>query len=312
MINILFSGNVKVFDGALTTMLSILKRTETKEPFKFYIFTMDISRVKPEYTPITEQQTKFLNAVARKYNPENQVVRVDVGPIYEKEFAHCPNENAYCSPYTLLRLFADLIPDMPDKLLYLDIDLLFNRDITLLYNIDITDYEYASARDHYGKFLKNPNYINAGVLLFNMKKCKETKLFEKARELIKTKKMLFADQDAVYRSTTKNLLLPQRFNDQKRCTKNTIIRHFSKRLFWLPYPHTDNIKQWHVSRVHKVFKYYQFDDILYEYIYLKKLFENTLEFKENKTENKLESKPETAENKKDSKNKIKENLGVIV
>lgn len=304
MINILFAGNVKVFDGALTTMLSILKRTETKEPFKFYVFTMDISRVKPAYTPITVQQTDFLNAVAKKYNPENQVVRVDVGPIYEKEFAHCPNENAYCSPYTLLRLFADLIPNMPDKLLYLDIDLLFNRDITLLYNIDVTDYEYACARDHYGKFLKNRNYINAGVLLFNMKKCKETKLFEKARHLIKTKKMLFADQDAVYRSTTKNLLLPQRFNDQKRCTKNTVIRHFSKRLFWLPYPHTDNIKQWHVSRVHKVFKYYQFDDILYEYIYLKKLFENT---QENKTDQTIETKQVEGNLKVNN-----ENLGVTV
>ncbi len=274
MINILFSGNVKVFDGALTTMLSILKRTETKEPFTFYVYTMDISRVKPEYTPITEQQTEFLDKVAKHYNDQNKVVRVDVGDIYEKEFAHCPNELAYCSPYTLLRLFADIVPNMPDKLLYLDIDLLFNRDITLLYNQDVEDYEYAAARDHYGKYFLNPNYINAGVILFNLKKCKETNLLVKARELIKTKKLLFADQDAVYRSTTKKLMLPQRFNDQKFCHKHTIVRHFSKRLFWFPYPHTANIKQWDVSRVHKVFKYYQFDDILYEYIYLKKLFEN--------------------------------------
>ncbi len=273
MINILFSGNVKVFDGALTTMLSVLKRTETKEPFTFYIFTMDISRVKPEYTPITSEQTAFLDRVSKGYNAENRVVRVDVGKYYEKEFAHCPNEQAYCSPYTLLRLFADMVPDMPDKLLYLDIDLLFNRDIMLLYGTDVTNYEYAAARDHYGKFLLNPNYINAGVLLFNMKKCKETGLFTKARNLIKTKKMTFADQDAIYRSTTKKLMLPQRFNDQKFCHKHTVVRHFSKRLFWLPYPHTANIKQWNVSKVHKVFKYYQFDDILYEYIYLKNLFE---------------------------------------
>lgn len=51
------------------------------------------------------------------------------------------------------------------------------------------------------------------------------------------------------------------------------ISHFSKRLFYLPYPHTDNVKQWQVSRVHKIFGYYQFDDILYEYIYLKRKFE---------------------------------------
>ena len=56
MINILFSGNSKVFDGALTTMLSIFKRTTTKEPFKFYIYTMDITRIKPEYTPISAKR----------------------------------------------------------------------------------------------------------------------------------------------------------------------------------------------------------------------------------------------------------------
>lgn len=273
MINILFSGNGKVLDGVITCMLSIFKRSETKEPFCFYIYTMDITRIKPEYTAISEKEVAYLDGIAKSYNSENQVIRVDVSDIYEKEFAHCPNEMAYCSPYTLLRLFADIVPDMPDKILYLDIDILFNRDITLLYDIDVEGYEYAAARDHYGKYLINPNYINAGVLLFNLKEMKQTGLLKKARELIKTKKLMFADQSAIYRSTTKKKMLPQRFNDQKFLHRHTVVRHFSKRLFWLPYPHTDNIKQWMVGRVHKVFGYYEFDDILFEYIYLKKKFE---------------------------------------
>jgi lipopolysaccharide biosynthesis glycosyltransferase len=190
-----------------------------------------------------------------------------------REFGGCPNEQCYCSPYTLLRLFADLIPGMPDKLLYLDVDILFNRDIRLLYDIDVSDYEYAAARDHYGKYLLNPNYINAGVLLFNLKRMKETGILKKARELIKTKKLLFADQSALYRSTTRKKMLPQKYNDQKFLHKSTIVRHFSKRLFYLPYPHTANIKQWKVSQIHRIFRYYVFDDILYEYIYLKKLYE---------------------------------------
>ena len=101
---------------------------------------------------------------------------------------------------------------------------------------------------------------------------RRTGLLKKARQLIQTKKLVFADQSAIIRSTTKRKLLPQRFNDQKFLHRHTVVRHFSKRLFWLPYPHTDNIKQWQVSRVHKVFRYYQFDDILYEYIYLKEKF----------------------------------------
>ena len=274
MINILFSGNAGVFDGILSCMLSILKRTQTKEPFRFFVYTMDVTRIKPEYQAVSEAQIAFLNKIAKKYDSKNEVIRVDVTELYEREFGGCPNEQAYCSPYTLLRLFADIVEGMPDKLLYLDVDILFNRDITLLYNIDISGYEYAAARDHYGKYLINPNYINAGVLLLNMKEIRKTGLLAKARELIKEKKLVFADQSAVYRSTTKKKMLPQRFNDQKFLHKHTVVRHFSKRLFYLPYPHTANVKQWKVSEIHRIFHYYVFDDILYEYIYLKKKFEN--------------------------------------
>ena len=273
MKNILFSGNVKVFDGMLTCMLSIFKRTKSKEPYNFYIFTMDVSHIKPDYIPVSDKQVEFLQQIARDYNPDNLVTKIDVTDIYMEEFDNCPNENAYCSPYTLLRLFADKIPEIPDKLLYLDVDILFNREPELLYDVDVEGYEYAAARDHYGKYLLNHNYINAGVLLFNMKEIRKTGLFEKARHLIKTKKLLFADQDAVYRSTTRKKMLPQKYNDQKFLHKTTIVRHFSKRLFYLPYPHTDNIKQWEVGKIHRVFRYDQFDDILFEYIYLKRKFE---------------------------------------
>ena len=276
MKNVMFCGNYKVFDGILTCMLSILKRTRSQEPFCFYVFTMDVSHIKPEYTEVTDEQVAYLGEIVRKYNPDNRVVKVDVNEFYQKEFANCPNESAYCSPYTLIRLLADLVPEIPDKILYLDADIMFNREIELLYDTDIEGYEYAAARDHYGKFLLNHNYINAGVLLLNMAEIKKTGLFEKGRELLRTKKMLFADQDAIYRSTKRKLMLPQRFNDQKFLWKHTVVRHFSKRLFYLPYPHTDNIKQWDVSRIHRVFKYDQFDDILFEYIYYKKKFEEEM------------------------------------
>lgn len=276
MVNILFCGNIGVFDGMLTTALSLVKRTESKEPFCFHLFTMDVSHLKDNYVPITAKQVAFFERTVKSYNPENQVRLFDVTALYMQHFSGCPNEGAYCSPYTLIRLFADLIDGIPDKLLYLDIDLLFQRDVHLLYDIDINGYEYAAARDHYGKYILNPNYINAGVILFNMKECRKTGLFEKARAWIKRKKLTFADQSAIIRSTTRKKMLPQRFNDQKFLHPHTVVRHFSKRLFYLPYPHTDNIKQWHVDRVHKVFGYHQFDDILNEYLSLKEKFDKEL------------------------------------
>ena len=272
--NLLFCGNSKVFDGVLTCLLSIVKRTSENVRLNVFLFTMDVSRIKADYVPITDAEVDFLQNILRKYNPKSTVKKVDVTQLYEENFAGSPNEGAYCSPYTLIRLFADLVPKMPDKILYLDADVMFNRDARLLYDIDVTDYEYAAANDHYGKYLIRHDYINAGVLLLNMKKIRQTGLFEKARKLICTKKLVFADQSAIIRSTTRKKLLPQKFNDQKFLHKHTVVRHFSKRLFWLPYPHTDNIKQWQVDKVHKVFRYHAFDDIYEEYLHYKSMLEN--------------------------------------
>ena len=265
MINILFCGNDNVFDGMLTCALSIFKRSKLDEGVRFFVMTMDVSHIKPEYLPVSAEQIAFFDSVIKQYGKDNSVELIDVTKLYEEEFAGSPNESAYCSPYTLIRLLADRIDALPDKILYLDIDVMFNRDINLLYSVDVSDVEYAAARDHYGKYLINPNYVNAGVMLWNLGKMRETGLLVRARDLIRKKKLTFADQSAIIRSTTKKKMLPQKFNDQKFLHKHTVVRHFSKRLFWLPYPHTANIKQWQVEKVHKIFKYRQFDDILDEY-----------------------------------------------
>ena len=272
MINLLLCGNKKVFDGALTQLISMANRTQ--ETIKCYIFTMDLSRLKPEYVSITDEQIEFLNKVVKSKKQDNQVIKVDVTQLYEKEFMKCKNENAYCTPYTLLRLLADEVPEIPDKLLYLDIDMMIGDDISKLYNIDITDYEYAAVKEKYGSWFIRPDYINAGMLLLNMKKIKETKLLEKARNLIRTRKLPFADQDAIFWSTTKKKLLPRKFNEQSKFNReDTVVCHFCKRLLWLPYPHTENFKQWNVKEVHEILKCYSFDNDLKEYLQLKELFE---------------------------------------
>ena len=268
MIELLLCGNEKVFDGALTELISITNKT--KETVNCYIFTMNLTRIKPEYAAITDEQIEFLEDVIKSKNPENKISKIDVTEIYEAEFGKCANETAYCTPYTLLRLLADKIENIPDKLLYLDIDMMAAKDISELYNIDITDYEYAAVKEKYGSIFIRPDYINAGMLLLNMKKIKETGMLIKARELIKTKKMLFADQDAIFRSTKKKKLLPRKYNEQSKFNrKDTVICHFCKRLLWKPYPHTENYKQWNVEEVHKILKCYAFDEELKEYLKLK-------------------------------------------
>lgn len=278
MINLLLCGNKKVFDGALSQLISITNKT--KEAINCYIFTMDVSRIKPEYKCITDEQIEFLNRVIKSKNTNNRVIKKDVTNLYENEFGRGKNENAYCTPYTLLRLLADLVKDIPDKILYLDIDMMAGKDIAELYNTDVTEYEYAAVKEKYGSKIIRPDYINAGMLLMNMSKIRETKLLEKARNLIKKRKLLFADQDAIFWSTTKKLLLPRKYNEQSKFNKpDTVICHFCKRLMLRPYPHTENYKQWQVDEIHKYLKCYAFDEDLNEYLEWKKQYEH------NKVEN---------------------------
>ncbi len=273
MINLLLCGNKKVFDGALTQLISITNRT--KEDINCYIFTMDATRLKSEYVPIEDEQIEFLNKVIKSKNINNNVKKIDVTKEYEEEFLGTANENAYCTPYTLLRLLADKIEEIPDKILYLDIDIMVGNDLTKLYNIDITNYEYAAVKEKYGCWIIRPDYINAGMLLLNMKKIKETGLLEKARNLLKRRKLLFADQDAIFWSTTKKLILPRIYNEQSKFNKkDTVICHFCKRLMFRPYPHTENYKQWNIEEVHKILKCFYFDEDLNEYLKLKAEFEN--------------------------------------
>ena len=84
--------------------------------------------------------------------------------------------------------------------------------------------------------------------------------------------MLFADQSAIFYSTTKKKLIPRRFNEQSKFNrKGTVICHFCKRLMFRPFPpHTENFKQWHVDDIHRELKCFHFDDDLNEYLKIKR------------------------------------------
>lgn len=272
MVNLLLCGNRRVFDGALTQLISMTNRT--RESIHCYIMTMNLERVREDFLPITDEQIAFLNRVVQSKNPRNLVEKLDVTEKYEREFHRCVNETAYCTPYTLLRLLADLYPQLPDKLLYLDIDIMIAGDIRKLWEIDVSEYEYAAVKEKYGCWLIRPDYFNAGMLLLNMRRIHETGLLVKAREKIRTKKLLFADQSAIFYSTTKKLLLPRIYNEQSKFNKkDTIVCHFCKRLMFRPYPHTENYKQWQVEEIHKYLHCHAFDADLEEYLEWKTAFE---------------------------------------
>lgn len=269
----MYSGNQKVFDGMLSSIISILKHNS--DVLNIYILTVDLSDYKPEFVPIKDSQILFLDNLVKEKNKESFVKKIDMAE-YRDDLLLSANVDTSYSPYTFLRLYADEL-DLPEKVLYLDVDIMAYSDIKQLYDIDVQDYEYAAALDYYGRFFFNRKYINAGVLLLNLAEIKRTGLFKKSRELCYSKKLFLPDQNALNRLTTKKLIIPQKFNSQKKLQKDTVIRHFSKTIKFFPYFHTINIKQWHIQKLHDVYKCFEFDDVLEEYVRLKRQFDQSEE-----------------------------------
>ena len=86
MINLLLCGNKKVFDGALTELISIINKT--KETINCYIFTMDVSRIKEDYVCIEDKQVEFLNKVVQAKNKDEIELAMKTLNDYSSPLAH--------------------------------------------------------------------------------------------------------------------------------------------------------------------------------------------------------------------------------
>ena len=260
MINIMQAGNYKVFDGMVISALSITKHCH--EPITAYILTMDLTELKDVYKPIPDEDIEILKKIYKRANPNSEVIKLDLTEMYKKEFKNSPSNENFYTPYTFLRLFADQLEDLPDKIIYLDTDVVANGDILELFNIDIKNYEIGAVKDYYGKVFLGPRYCNAGVLIFNMNMLRQTKMLNRAMHLCVNKKLFLNDQTAIHKCTKKKKILPSKFNEQHKLKKNTVLRHFSMTLKFVPKFKKQNIKPWNIDGMHNVLKCHEFDDIL--------------------------------------------------
>ena len=142
----------------------------------------------------------------------------------EADFKDFPVGNAYINLTTYFRLvIQDKLPDI-DKVLYLDCDTIVNGSLSELWNTDMEGFAVAGVRDRVNDSIRLYNrlrypmsdgYVNAGVLLINLKKWRECQVFDKAKELAKAmpEALKNHDQDiinAIYHGRI--LMLPFRYN----------------------------------------------------------------------------------------------------
>lgn len=266
MINILFAGNSKVFDGLLLCLMSITKHT--REALNVYILTADVTELSKDFCPITQQQKEVLEKVIKQTNFNSKITLIKLGKHFNHWVTKSKNKNNFYTPFAFLRLFADTL-NLPNKIIYLDTDIMLNGDIKQLFDINITNYELAAILDKNGHIFIKPKYFNSGVLLLNLHKIKQTNLLQKVREICLTKKMGFPDQSALNKYAKQVLYLPYKFNEQGKLKNDTIIQHFCKRIKWLPFFHTQNIKPWQIEQVHKKYKITEYDDIYQKYLKIK-------------------------------------------
>ena len=265
--NVLYCGDEHIEDGLIISILSLLKNV--KQELHIYVLTISLNLGEKQNKGISDLSIQILDERVKKQNSNNFVKKIDISELFNKNIP-IQNMETRFTPFCMLRLFSDLLPELPEKLLYLDTDVICRKDCIEFYNQDITNYELVGVLDYYGKWFFKKNlfkfdYINSGVLLLNLQKIKQTKLFERCREMCKTKKMFMPDQSAINKLSEMKKIEKRKYNEQRKLQKDTIFQHFTTSFRLFPWLHALTIKPWQIDKVHNELKITEYDDILEEY-----------------------------------------------
>ena len=268
--NILYCGDQGIKNGVLVSILSLVKYNE--EPLNIYILTINYENTKP----FTEKSASFLDSIVKKKNSKSFVKLVDATDVFVKNLPE-KNMGSYFTPCSMLRLYADKVPELAKlkRILYLDYDIVCRGNISNFYNMNLDGIEAAGVLDIYGKHFYHyhglkQDYMNSGVMLFNMVECRKSRMFEKAVELCMKRWMMLADQAALNKSIKNRKLMPRKYNEQgERPRKDTVLHHFSNNFKFWPYFRVQKVKPFEVEKIHEILKITEYDDILEEYEKLK-------------------------------------------
>ena len=271
--NIMYCGDRNILDGLTISVLSLAKNTS--RALNVYVLTMKYSVGGRKYQPIARDDIKRLEKEIQKKNKKSKITIIDVGAQFEAE-PTTANKQSYFTPYCMLRLYADQMPELPDKILYLDTDIVCLNDPSEFYDMDISGYEIVGVLDRYGgKIIRLPftrqKYLNSGVLLMDIPKIRQTGLLKRARKMCRQRKMIMPDQSALNFCAKYKKIVDKKYNDQKEVLDNTVFRHFSNTFQFFPYFKVIVVKPWQVERLHSELGTHEFDDILAKWQELKEV-----------------------------------------
>ena len=250
--NILFCGDKNVQDGLLIAVLSLLENTQ--EHLDIYVLTLDMSMTGRIYSPIEQTFVDYLNeTVSAQYDDRLYTKLIDTTDLFKDETPDA-NLSTRFTPCCMLRLFADKIDEIPDRILYLDTDVICRRDFGDFYYQNMDGVEIAGVLDYYGSWFFRKNifkrdYLNSGVLLMNMCELRKTGLLSSCRHMCTTKQMFMPDQSALNKLSVSKRICEIKYNDQRRLHRDTVFQHFTTHFRFFPYVRTETVKPWQTEEV---------------------------------------------------------------
>ncbi|MDO5424649.1 MAG: glycosyltransferase [Eubacteriales bacterium] len=265
--NLLYCGDGGIEKGISLSVLSLVRQIQ--EPLNVYVLTARVDWNGHRYEPITEERIAQIRSFLKEADERNQITKIDISEQFQKQLPEA-NMDTRFTPCCMLRLYADQIAGLPERLLYLDADVLCRGDPSEFYHQDMEDWEIAGTLDYYGRWffrkrLLHMDYLNSGVLLLNLKRIRETGLFAKCRELCRKKKMFMPDQSALNKLAAAKKIVPRKYNEQRKLQKDTVLQHFTTTFRFFPWVHTVSAKPWEPEKLHTVLKLYEYDELLEQY-----------------------------------------------
>ncbi len=217
-IPIFYACDERFLKFTIVSMHSLIANASKDRDYTIYILHTDISEEAQKQTKSLEQDNV-------------RIVYTDVSKHLGDIGSDLPIRDYY-SKTTYFRLFiAEMFPAL-DKAIYIDSDTIVQGDISELYDIAPGDrwlgacHEQAMVQiDHYGTYVEQVvgvsrhNYFNAGVLLINCRKFRETKLLKRFLDkLAEYDFVVTQDEDYLNLICKDHILwLDQRWNTEVYC-----------------------------------------------------------------------------------------------
>lgn len=136
--NVLYCGDRNIENGLIISILSLLKNAKTN----LNVYVLTINSKEWNIDGVTNKCIDVLNNKMKLINQENSIKKIDLTEIFEKELP-AKNMKTRFTPCCMLRLFADEITELPEKILYLDNDVICRKDCQEFYNQNMESYEIA-------------------------------------------------------------------------------------------------------------------------------------------------------------------------